>query len=87
MENCTHRTGNFRRISWHIATNPPMRDQDGTPLDGEWWFQHDIYLDPRLLTDTVSDWYRKDHVQHEMVHDLEQTGDHTSAFVVCGVLN
>jgi len=80
IEACAGLWGEFDRIEWYEVpgSDYPCPAYEGR-CDGWWRPPHTIYLarqwrdEPRL-------------VEHEMLHDLLQRGDHPPVFQACGVL-
>ena len=78
MEDCLQRTGDLSRIKWFVVPGSTFQCPDGGRCDGLWVRPHTIYLARRRMSDSVL-------VQHEMLHDLLQLGDHLAVFERCGV--
>lgn len=92
METCAARTGDMRRVAWYAApdVNIPYYDVHAT---GVWAAPHTIYLAAQVVDTTwqivvaegTATDYRRHIVQHEMLHDLLQTGRHPPIFAQCGL--
>jgi len=79
IENCAGISGDFARVEWYEVPGPdyPCPAYEGR-CDGWWQPPHVIYL--------ASQWrYDRPLVEHEMLHDLLQRGDHPPVFQACGV--
>lgn len=83
-----HTTGSWRRIQWFAIAADSFPYSTGEWAAGLWMAQHRIYLATGMLTDprfpADADTNRYEFViQHEMLHDLTQSGDHGAAFRAC----
>ena len=80
IQGCAGITADFTRIEWYEVrgANYPCPAYEGR-CDGWWQPPHVIYIASQWLTD----WKL---VEHEMLHDLLQRGDHPPVFQACGVL-
>lgn len=80
MEACSGRSGDPGRVAWYAV--PPDSGAffrwDGAARAGLWVRPHAIYLAAPYAADPLL-------IQHEMLHDLLQTGTHPDAFTRCGV--
>jgi hypothetical protein len=77
METCAEITAPLDRVDWYEVPG----DQFATPSGPRWgWWEppHTIYVATTHLSDEQL-------VEHEMLHDLLQTGAHPTAFATCGV--
>lgn len=79
IEACAGLWGNFDRLEWYevAGTDYPCPSYEGR-CDGWWQPPHAIYLAHRWRDD-------RQLVEHEMLHDLLQRGDHPPVFQACGV--
>ena len=79
IEDCARLWGDYGRLRWYEVPGDdyPCPAYDGR-CDGWWQPPHTIYLAERYLAD-------RQLVEHEMLHDLLQRGDHPPVFQVCGV--
>ena len=79
VEACAQLSGDFSRITWYEV--PGSRyDCPAYPNGCVGWWQppHTIYLAQVWVND-------RGVVEHEMLHDLLQRGDHPPTFQACGV--
>jgi hypothetical protein len=80
IEACAGLWADFDRVEWYKVPGAdyPCPAYEGR-CDGWWQPAHAIYLAYR--------WHDDRHlVEHEMLHDLLQRGDHPPVFQACGVL-
>lgn len=77
METCAGITALLDRIEWYEVPGDQFATPDG-PRWGWWAPPHTIYIATTHLQD---EWL----VEHEMLHDLLQTGAHPAVFETCGV--
>jgi len=79
IEACAGLWGTFDRVEWYDVpgTDYPCPAYEGR-CDGWWQPPHSIYLAHRWHND-------RQLVEHEMLHDLLQRGDHPPVFQACGV--
>ena len=79
IESCAGISGDFATIEWYEV---PGSSYSCPAYDGEcagWWQPpHTIYLAETRVHDRLL-------VEHEMLHDLLQRGDHPPVFQTCGV--
>src|SRR5205809_4574001 len=79
IESCAGISGDFAAIKWYEV---PGSSYSCPAYEGEcagWWQPpHTIYLAETRANDRLL-------VEHEMLHDLLQRGDHPPAFQACGV--
>jgi hypothetical protein len=76
---CAGIAADFERVDWYQVPDSsyPCPAYDGRC--GGWWQPpHTIYLAAAWLSDRRL-------VEHEMLHDLLQRGDHPAVFQACGV--
>ena len=79
METCSHLTADYGRVSWYYIPGGGFDcPTEGGNCDGMWQPPHTIYLAHERMNDSVL-------VEHEMLHDLIQRGDHPPVFDFCGV--
>ncbi|HVH10350.1 MAG TPA: hypothetical protein VM736_11185 [Gemmatimonadales bacterium] len=80
IEECARIWGDFGRIEWYQVPGPsyPCPAYEGS-CRGWWQPPHTIYIAAQSLNDAQL-------VEHEMLHDLLQRGDHPPVFAACGVL-
>jgi hypothetical protein len=77
MEDCARVTAPLDQIEWYVVPGERLATPEG--LRWGWWSPpHAIYIAEPYLED---EWL----VEHEMLHDLLQTGAHPAAFETCGV--
>jgi len=76
---CAGITGDFDRVEWYQVRDSsyPCPAYEGR-CAGWWKPPHDIYLAEAWRGD-------RQLVEHEMLHDLLQRGDHPPVFEACGV--
>lgn len=77
MEACAGITAPLDQVEWYDVAG----EQFATPEGARWgWWSppHEIYVAAVHLDD---EWL----VEHEMLHDLLQTGEHPAVFETCGV--
>ncbi len=79
MEACSSIVAPFDRVAWYVVPG----DRFTCPVYeagcwGLWHGPHTIYM-ASLHEDVAG------HVEHEMLHDLLQRGDHPAVFDTCGV--
>lgn len=77
METCAHVSAPLDQVEWYQVPG----NHFATPLGPRWgWWDppHEIYIAATHITDELL-------VEHEMLHDLLQTGEHPAAFETCGV--
>jgi hypothetical protein len=77
MEDCAGVTAPLDRIEWYIVRGEQFATPEG-PRWGWWDPPHTIYI-------AQTHWWDEPLVEHEMLHDLLQTGAHPAAFQKCGV--
>ena len=77
METCAQVTAPIDRVEWYAVPGNHFATPDG-PRWGWWAPPHTIYITEAHLTDEPL-------VEHEMLHDLLQTGAHPALFQTCGV--
>lgn len=79
MEACAGTTGDFDRVAWYAVegSSYPCPAYDGR-CEGWWQPPHTVYIAQTLLGDRRL-------VEHEMLHDLLERGDHPPLFQACGV--
>ena len=79
IEACAGLWGTFDRVEWYDVPGAdyPCPAYEGL-CDGWWQPPHSIYLAHRWRND-------RQLVEHEMLHDLLQRGDHPPVFQACGV--
>ncbi len=77
METCAHVSAPLDEIEWYQVPGNQFATPQG-PRWGWWDPPHEIYIAVTHITDELL-------VEHEMLHDLLQTGDHPAAFETCGV--
>lgn len=77
IETCAHVTAALDRVEWYEVPGDQFATPDG-PRWGWWAPPHTIYLAATHLSDERL-------VEHEMLHDLLQTGAHPVVFETCGV--
>ena len=77
METCAQITAPLDRIEWYEMPGDQFATPDG-PRWGWWGPPHEIYIATTHLSDEQL-------VEHEMLHDLLQTGAHPVVFQTCGV--
>jgi len=78
MEDCLQVTGDLSRVKWFRVPGSTFDCPNGGRCDGLWVRPHTIYLAYQRMNDSLL-------VEHEMLHDLLQRGDHPAAFQTCGV--
>ncbi len=84
VERCSGKTGDFTRIRWYVVPAEGFSCENAAQwCVGLWHAPHDIYLTEAVAVDSATSFLA---VRHEMLHDLLQTGAHTSEFRACGVL-
>lgn len=77
MEACAGLTAPLDRVEWYEVPGNEFATPEG--LRWGWWSPpHTIYIATPYLED---EWL----VEHEMLHDLLQTGEHPATFESCGV--
>jgi len=79
IEECAGLWSKFDRVEWYEVpgVDYPCPAYEGR-CDGWWQPPHTIYLAYRWRND-------RQLVEHEMLHDLLQRGDHPPVFHACGV--
>ena len=79
IEACAGLWAGFDRVEWYEVpgVDYPCPAYEGR-CDGWWQPRHTIYLAHRWRND-------RQLVEHEMLHDLLQRGDHPPVFQACGV--
>jgi hypothetical protein len=77
MEACAGITAPVDRVEWYAVPGAVFATPDG-PRWGWWDPPHTIYI-------AQAWWWDEQLVEHEMLHDLLQTGAHPRAFQACGV--
>lgn len=77
METCAQITAPLDRIEWYEMPGDQFATPEG-PRWGWWGPPHAIYIATTHLSDERL-------VEHEMLHDLLQTGAHPVVFQTCGV--
>jgi hypothetical protein len=77
METCAGISAPLDRIEWYEVPGDQF-DTPGGPRWGWWEPPHAIYIAAMHLSDEPL-------VEHEMLHDLLQTGAHPVTFATCGV--
>jgi hypothetical protein len=77
METCAQITAPLDRVEWYEMPGDQFATPDG-PRWGWWGPPHEIYIATTHLSDEQL-------VEHEMLHDLLQTGAHPAVFQTCGV--
>ena len=77
MEQCARLTAPLDRVEWYEVPGNQFATPDG-PRWGWWEPPHTIYIAATHLTDERL-------VEHEMLHDLLQTGAHPAVFATCAV--
>ena len=79
IERCAGLWGDFDRVEWYEVPGSTYAcpAHEGR-CDGWWRSPHTIYVDQSQL-------YDRPLVEHEMLHDLLQRGDHPPVFQACGV--
>ena len=76
MEQCSGLRGDYHKLEW-------FRTEDGALGDkvvGRWYSPHSI-----ILTDFAVSYDATVIIQHEMLHDLRQSGGHPAVFDTCHV--
>lgn len=76
ISECAGKTGDFDRLTWMEAPDGSL----GKGVLGRWDWPHTI-----TLTSWVAAVEVKTTIQHEMLHDLNQSGEHGPEFERCGV--
>lgn len=95
ISRCSGKRGDFNKIHWfQVESDEIPYVQDGEPANavGMWQKPHNIYLAGIVFkmmsygewTDSYQKWSRI-FVEHEMLHELIRTGDHSPIFEKCGV--
>lgn len=80
VEQCSGRAGRFERIEWYWMEGATFTADGGSGRVGMWYPGHRIYI---AKPDTL----RAFVVQHEMLHDLLNGGEHSDpAFRTCGLV-
>ena len=79
IERCAGLWGDFDRVEWYEVPGSTYTcpAHEGR-CDGWWRSPHTIYVAQSQL-------YDRPLVEHEMLHDLLQSGDHPPVFQACGV--
>lgn len=77
VEDCAGVTAPLDRVEWYEVPGGQFATPDG-PRWGWWSPPHAIYLAETHLLD-------QELVEHEMLHDLLQTGEHPAVFETCNV--
>lgn len=77
MEACARITAPLHRVEWYAVAGEEFATPDG-PRWGWWEPPHTVYL-------AEAHWWDERLVEHEMLHDLLQTGAHPVVFQTCGV--
>lgn len=77
MEACAHVSAPLSQVEWYEVPGGGFATPDG-PRWGWWDPPHTIYLAAAHVNDERL-------VEHEMLHDLLQTGAHPAPFQACGV--
>jgi hypothetical protein len=76
---CAGISGDFDRVEWYQVPDATYPCPAYAGRCAGWWRPpHDIYLAEVWLAD-------RQLVEHEMLHDLLQRGDHPPVFEACGV--
>ena len=78
IEACAQVTAPMDRVEWYAVPGNQFATPDG-PRWGWWTPPHTIYIADAHSTDERL-------VEHEMLHDLLQTGTHPAQFQTCGVV-
>jgi hypothetical protein len=77
MEACAQVAAPMDQVEWYAVPGDRFATPDG-PRWGWWSPPHTIYIAEAHLSDEAL-------VEHEMLHDLLQTGAHPAPFQTCGV--
>lgn len=78
MEACAQRSAPLDRVEWYAVPGDHFGTSQG-PRWGWWEPPHTIYI-------AEAHWWDEQLVEHEMLHDLLQSGSHPNVFQTCGVL-
>ena len=78
MQDCSHLSGDMSRIAWFDVPGASFNCPTYGSCDGLWVRPHTIYIADQRRNDSLV-------VEHEMLHDLLQSGFHRAAFQTCGV--
>lgn len=79
-EACSGLSGDWRRVRWFALPETHFTGPDGREHGGWWSAPHNIYVGTPVTqqqTDAL--------IEHEMLHDLTQSGAHGPVFAACGV--
>ena len=77
METCSQISAPLGQVEWYEVPGDQFETPDG-PRWGWWGPPHSIYIAETHLSDERL-------VEHEMLHELLQTGAHPVVFATCGV--
>lgn len=81
MESCSGVKADFNQVKWYRAIDPMAEE------GRSYYWLHQIYLGPKVVDSNspATQWYKDLVIQHEMVHELEQTDQHPPVFDSCEV--
>ena len=78
MQDCSHLSGDLSRVTWFGVPGANFGCPNGGNCNGLWVRPHTIYIANERRNDSLV-------VEHEMLHDLLQSGFHPAVFQTCGV--